>query len=171
MNVGLSRFDERADLTQVGVVALSLIIGRPFRDEEYPRQLEDLLARAQARDVNGSYEALPSALREWLKRALQIDARNSFRNMFDAEAALDEVLREEAKYNAAPSSLEAFMQRYDRPAPAAAVLAAPPPPTPVQSMPARDASIHAAPADLPPAIEPYEPIPIDATDMSDEGSL
>jgi hypothetical protein len=53
MNVGLSRFDERADLTQVGVVALSLIIGRPFRDEEYPRQLEELLAGAQARDING----------------------------------------------------------------------------------------------------------------------
>ena len=54
MNVGLSRFDERADLTQVGVVALSLIIGRPLRDDEYPRQIEDLVAAAQARDVNGS---------------------------------------------------------------------------------------------------------------------
>ena len=171
MNVGLSRFDERADLTQVGVLALSLIIGRPFRDEEYPRQLEELLAGAQARDVNGSHQALPSTLHEWLKRALQIDARSSFRTMADAESALDQVLTEEAKYNAAPSSLEAFMERYDRPAPtAASVSIATPAPTPVQPTPARHSSIPAAPADVPPANEPYEPIPIDSTDMSDEGS-
>lgn len=171
MNVGLSRFDERADLTQVGVVALSLIVGRPFRDEEYPRQLEELLAGAQARDVNGSQEALPSTLREWLKRALQIDARSSFRTMFDAESALDQVLTEAAKYNAASSSLEAFMQRYDRPAPTAApVSTSTPAPAPVQPTLARDSSIPAAPADVPPAIEPYEPIPIDSTDISDEGS-
>src|SRR4029077_2972719 len=36
MAVGLPRFDERADLTQVGVVALSLILGRQLRDDEYP---------------------------------------------------------------------------------------------------------------------------------------
>ena len=135
MNVGLARFDERADLTQVGVVALSLIIGRPFRDDEYPRQLEDLLAAAQVRDVNGSHEALPATLQEWLKRALQLDARSSFRTIFDAEAALDDVLTKEARYNAAPSSLEAFMERYDRPAPAAApgftAKPAPPPSIPV----------------------------------------
>ena len=171
MNVGLSRFDERADLTQVGVVALSLIMGRPFRDDEYPRQLEDLLTGAQARDVNGSQEALPSSLREWLKRALQIDARSSFRTMFDAESALDQVLTEEAKYNAASSSLEAFMQRYERPAPTAAPIStATPAPAPAQPTLVPESSITAAPADVPPAIEPYEPIPIDSTDMSDEGS-
>ena len=43
MAVGLPRFDERTDLTQVGVVALALIIGRPLRDDEYPAQIEDLV--------------------------------------------------------------------------------------------------------------------------------
>ena len=76
--------------------------------------------------------------------------------------------RKTAKYNADPGALEAFMQRYDRPAPAAAVLTAPPRQLPSGQC-LRATPIHAAAADVPPAIEPYEPIPLDATDMSDEG--
>ena len=87
MNVGLSRFDERADLTQVGVVALSLIMGRAFKDSEYPKQIEELVASACGRGTGGGQEPLPSGLREWLRRTLQLEVRNAFRSISEAEAA------------------------------------------------------------------------------------
>jgi len=173
MNVGLSRFDERADLTQIGVVALSLILGRPFRDDEYPRQIEDLVTAARARDVDGTQEAISSGLLEWMRRALQLDVRNSFRTVFDAEAALDQLLSQEAKYNAAPGSLEAFMERYH----GSSTSAAPVSPRKQTQQPepqppsiAFDAVAPKPPADARPPVVEYEPIPIDPTDTSDEGS-
>jgi len=176
MNVGLSRFDERADLTQIGVVALSLMLGRPFRDDEYPRQIEALVSAARARAVDGTQESLSPALLEWLRRALQLDVRSSFRTIADAEAALDQLLSQETKYNAAPGSLEAFMQRYHAPAtpvsPASPAKPAPQPALPtIAPLPsiAPDGAFLKVPADVHPPVE-YEPIPIDPTETSDEGS-
>lgn len=171
MNVGLSRFDERADLTQIGVVALSLILGRPLHDDEYPRQIEALAAAARARAVDGTHESLSPALCEWLRRALQLDVRSSFRTIFDAEAALDQLLAHEPKYNASPDSLEAFMRRYhDLSIPAPAVSPAKPSLQPVLPSIALEAAVPTAPVDVHQTAEPYEPIPIDPTDTSDEGS-
>lgn len=180
MNVGLPRFDERADLTQIGVVALSLMTGRAFGDDEYPRQIEALVAGVRARAVDGNQEALSPALVEWLRRALQLDVRSSFRTIFDAEAALDQLLSQETKYNASPGSLEAFMQRYHEPAaPVAPKAPVAPAATLTPAAATKPVSQPALPsiafdttpeADLRPAVEPYEPIPIDPADTSDEGS-
>ena len=97
MEAGLPRFDERADLTQMGVVALSLMLRRPLRDDEYPRQIEHLVASACARTAGGADEPLPPALREWLRRTLQLDARNSFRSVVDAQTAFDQLLSGDPK--------------------------------------------------------------------------
>ena len=35
-SAGVPRFDQRADVTQVGLTALSLVFGRPLRTEEFP---------------------------------------------------------------------------------------------------------------------------------------
>jgi hypothetical protein len=151
MEAGLFRFDERADLTQLGTVALSLLLARPLRNDEYPQQVEDLVASTRARTAGGANEPLPAALREWLRRTLQLDARNSFRSVFDAQAAFDQVLSENARYSAGPGSLETFMQQYH-----GSTTTAPVPPS-VTS----DAS----------AYEPYEPLPLpqmDSSEISDE---
>lgn len=118
MEAGRSRFDERADLAQVGAVMLALLLARPLRDDEYPRQLEHLVASACARTTGGNEEPLPSPLREWLLRTLQLDTRHSFRSVFDAQAAFDQALSGQAKFNADPDSLETFMQRYHGSTPA-----------------------------------------------------
>lgn len=112
MNVGLPRFDERADLTQVGVLALSLILNRPLRDEEYPGPVDDLAASARGRRIDRGQEPLPSGLRDWLRRTLQLDARNSFRTMAEAEAAFNKWLSDDKTCTADLGSLEAFVQRY-----------------------------------------------------------
>ena len=81
MSVGLPRFDKRTDLTQLGVVALSLILGRPIREDEYPASVEDLVAAARARRADGSREPLPTALRDWWTQTLQLDAPHSYLSM------------------------------------------------------------------------------------------
>jgi hypothetical protein len=116
MEAGLPRFDERADVTQIGVVSLSLILGRPLRDAEYPRQIEDLVTAASAHAADGTREPLPSTLTDWLRRTIQLDSRNSFRSVAEAQDALDRVLSENGKYTADASALDEFLKRYDAPA-------------------------------------------------------
>jgi hypothetical protein len=119
MSGGLPQFDERADLVQVGMVALSLLMGRPLRDDEFPQQVEHLVASACARTTGGASEPLTSSVREWLRRTLHLDARSAFRSALDAQAAFDQIVSADAKHRADPESLRTFMQRYhESPAPA-----------------------------------------------------
>ncbi|HMB80997.1 MAG TPA: PEGA domain-containing protein, partial [Vicinamibacterales bacterium] len=108
---GLPRFDHRADVTQLGVVALSLILGRRLHDEEGPARLGDLVSSAWAVSARGGLEPLPAGLRAWLMCALQLDARNSFTSAIDAQEELERVLGE-SDYLAAPATLESFLERY-----------------------------------------------------------
>jgi serine/threonine protein kinase len=91
-SAGLPHFDHRADVTQLGVVALSLILGRPLHEDEYPGQVRELLASAWAISARGDLEPLTPGLRSWLARALQLDLRDAFPSAIEALAALDEVL-------------------------------------------------------------------------------
>jgi hypothetical protein len=155
MNVGLSRFDERADLTQVGVVAVSLLLGRPLRDDEYPRQIEELLTSACERTGDSTHPVPPPGLREWLRRTLQLDVRGAFHSMADAEAGLDALLSEDQPGAAEPDSLEAFMHRESRsPEPAASPAPAP--------------AAMSELSDTPAATPPYESLSIASAEISDE---
>ncbi|MBZ5559688.1 MAG: PEGA domain-containing protein [Acidobacteriia bacterium] len=91
-SAGPARFDQRTDMMQVGVVALSLVLGRLLRDDEYPAKISEALASAWAISAGGGLAPLPSGLRAWLARALQLDARHSFANAVDASAELDDAL-------------------------------------------------------------------------------
>jgi hypothetical protein len=116
-SAGLPRFDHRADVTQLGVVALSLILGRLLRADEYPTRVADLVASTWAVSARGGFEPLPPGLRGWLGRALQLDARNAFASAIEARVELDKVLGD-SDYMASPANLEAFLARYnssDRP--------------------------------------------------------
>src|SRR5262245_55371797 len=111
---GLPRFDHLADVTQVGVVALSLILGRTLRDEEYPARIGEVVASAMAINAQGESEPLPAGLRNWLQRALQLDARSSFPSAIEARAEFERVLADSG-YDASPASLERFMSRHHAP--------------------------------------------------------
>lgn len=86
---GVPRFDQRADILQVGTVALALIVGRPLYREEYPDKIAALAERAWGLTATGGVEPLPAAVRTWLSRALQLDARQSFVSAVEARAELD----------------------------------------------------------------------------------
>jgi len=89
---GLPRFDHRADVTQIGVVALSLILGRILHEDEFIAHGADLVASAKAIAPKGGQEPLPAGLRNWLARALQLDTRHSFASAPEARAELEKAV-------------------------------------------------------------------------------
>jgi hypothetical protein len=133
-SAGAAHFDHRADITQVGVVALSLILGRPLRDDEYPMHISEAVASAWAISARGGLEPLPKGLRSWLSRALQLEPRNSFTSALEARTELDKVLSD-SDFVAAPAAVETFLAQYHAvvdptPAPAPAPKARVEPPAP-----------------------------------------
>ena len=145
-SAGMSRFDHRADVTGVGLVALALLLGRPLRSEEFPHQLPALLNEARERTALGEEQPLSSSLREWLARALQMDSRRAFASAPEALASLESIVADESTYVAAPVALETFLSRYiaalleplpsEAPAPAPVLsFNAPTPAKPIQTEP------------------------------------
>lgn len=110
-SVGLPRFDHRTDVTQVGVIALSLILGRTLRDDEYPARVGDVVTTAKAIAPKGGFEPLPPSLRGWLSRALQLDVRQAFGTATEAHEELERVMAD-FEYPGLPASVETFLIRY-----------------------------------------------------------
>ncbi len=109
--VGTPAFDARTDVTQLGAVALALILGRPLTPEDYPERLTGLIQTATMRSVSGAVEPLPESVRDWLTQALQLDQWESFATPIDARVALDDSFGVE---NAVVelSALQMFLARY-----------------------------------------------------------
>lgn len=106
-------FDQRVDVVQLGVVALGLLLGRSLRDTDVPNRTGELVGAARAVSLRGDVEPLPSGLRRWLGRALQLDPLRSFSSALDARAELDALL-EATDEHASLISLEAFLERLER---------------------------------------------------------
>jgi hypothetical protein len=109
---GLSRFDHRADVTGVGLVALALLLGRPLGADEFPHRLSHLLNESRERTALGEEQPLSPSLRDWLSRAMQLDARRAFASAPEALTALEELVADDSMYVAAPVALETFLSRY-----------------------------------------------------------
>src|SRR4029079_1052989 len=131
--VGIGRFDHRADVTAMGLVALALVLGRPIAPEEYPQKAGQLLAEARARTAGALDQRLPHALHLWIARALQLDPRQGFTSATEAQVALEDALAENGEFIAAPVALETFLSRYITAMlePVAPTSTAPPPSIPV----------------------------------------
>jgi hypothetical protein len=130
---GAPHFDRRADVTQIGAIALALITGRPLGDRDYPDRVGEIISRIGAVSASGGHEPLPNVFRAWLLRALQLDPRQSFGSAIDAREELDRVLAETG-YAPSPEKLKAFLAQHRvsagppapqivRPAPAPRVIA------------------------------------------------
>ena len=111
-SAGLPRFDHRADVTGIGLVALALLLGRPLRTEEFPHRLPALLNDVHERTDRGEEQRLSSPLRDWLARALQLDVRRAFASAPEALGALEEIVADDTMFVAAPVALETFLSRY-----------------------------------------------------------
>jgi len=135
---GLPRFDLFADVTQVGAVALALVLGRRLEVDEYPAKISEVVDSARTRLESGESEPIPVLLRAWIRSALQLEPRHSFVSAIGAKKDL-EIALSHASQDAERASLRAFLTKY-----AAAVLAdrtsepqaaAPPVPMPLAGTP------------------------------------
>jgi hypothetical protein len=128
-SVGLPRLDHRTDVTQIGIVALSLVLGRELREDEFPSRIGEVVAATWAVSARGGFEPLPPGLRSWLGRTLQLDPRNAFASAVEARAELERVLGD-SELMASPASLEAYFARFNSTGSAEAASAHVAPPRP-----------------------------------------
>ena len=83
------RLDSRTDYFQLGLIALSLLLGRRLSPDESQENIAALLAQA-ARTADRESPGLFRGLRVWLERALQLDG-HVFETSEDAQDALYEL--------------------------------------------------------------------------------
>lgn len=96
-----SRLGAATDWYQLGLVALSVLIGRPVSPSDLPQldRLLDIVASSARAD--GS--ALSPFMRQWLDRALQISGAR-IESGADAQMAVEELVRKESRRDARPAT-------------------------------------------------------------------
>src|ERR1043166_5679135 len=110
-SAGLARFDQRVDVTQIGVLSLALFLGRMLKDDEYAARLVDAAGSFQTIGVTGDQEPLSAGLSAWLSRALQIDQHHSFTSCAEARIELESAMSDDDR-NAGSASLERLLVRH-----------------------------------------------------------
>lgn len=148
-SAGLARFDHSADVTQLGVVALALVLGRRLKDDEGPAKLADLVASASAVSADGSMTLLPAPLRQWIDRTLHLDPRGAFPSAVEARFAFDQVINQcDCDTSAAPLEALLFRLRGDEPSASASAV------TPVPASVEPVARLAQTDAPFKPVVEP-----------------
>jgi hypothetical protein len=89
---GRLRIDRRTDAVQIGMVALSLLLARTIREDEFPSRLPEMIGSAVDKVPGGRDGEMGKPLRTWLSCALQLDPRRNFDSAIELEAALEEWL-------------------------------------------------------------------------------
>src|SRR5262245_1444813 len=109
MAVTAPQLDRRADVAQIGMIALALILGRPIADDEYPEKISSLANGTYG--LGGSFEAIPEWLRNWLSQALSLEPTRWFASCVEARDAFDVGLK---AAGIAPSAekLDGFPREY-----------------------------------------------------------
>ena len=89
--------DASTDIYQLGLIALSVLLGRPLGAGEHPQASRLLSQFAEAAERDGvSFSPL---LQRWIERALQVDGER-FESLEEAQTALAELLQEDPKQRA-----------------------------------------------------------------------
>lgn len=138
---GLPRANARADAHAIGLVALSLLLGRVLEEKEFPKRIESLVDEAVT-PREGQKVQLSPPLVDWLRRALQLELRTSFQTPHDTQVAFETVLISDRSYVTTPAALEQWLQQVG-----AAVDAARPP------------AVEELEEELPIDVEPARPSP------------
>jgi len=165
MAVTAPLLDRRADVAQVGMIALALVLGRPITDDEYPEKVSSLANGTFG--LGGSFEAIPEWLRGWLTQALSLEPTRWFASCVEAREAFDVGLKA-AGIAPTAEKLDTFPREYglvepSRPTPVSGptLVTTPPPsvaPAPVP-FPAKPPAAPAANAPAPTAVPVQEKTP------------
>jgi PEGA domain len=132
------QLDRRADVAQVGMIALALLLGRPIADDEYPEKIASLANGTYG--LGGGFEAIPDWLRSWLSQALSLEPTRWFASCVEAREAFDSGLKA-AGIVLSAEKLDMFPRELVEPRPTPVsgptLVTTPPPatPSPVQAKP------------------------------------
>ena len=88
-SASVPRFNQRADVTQLGALVLAILLRRTLAAAEYPKSAADLAAAAGAL---AAADSRGSALRMWLQQALQLHPKAAFASAIDAAQAFGEAM-------------------------------------------------------------------------------
>jgi hypothetical protein len=105
-SANLPRFDQRADVTQLGACVLAIVLRRPLRADEYPRGVVDLVFAATAGPAPHA-----SALRMWLQQAMQLHPRAMFGNVVEAQKMFTEITSAPGLKRAGRQAVQALVSR------------------------------------------------------------
>ena len=106
-SAGLPRANQRGDAHAIGVIALSLLLGRPLSEDEFPVQQALVESAKEYRD--GEAAPLSSSFSNWLSRALQIDVRTAFQAPSEAQLAFESVLASDKSYVTSSAKFEEWV--------------------------------------------------------------
>lgn len=157
------RSNQRADANAIGLIALSLLLGRVLAVDEYPEQLEALVDGAREHR-DGELSPLTPPFWNWLSRALQLDVDTAFKTPSEAQLAFESVLAGDRAYVTSSAKLDEWVSSVGsiittkRP-PAEAE---PPPPDPVVIGPAVEVEPLHDPEQSPGAGDSPQPVPVKA---------
>ena len=155
---GLPRATGRADATALGVVALSLALGRLLTEDEFPANLAELVQAATDRQLAAGSPLTPPFV-EWIRRALQLDPSTAFQSPHEAQVAFETFLADDRTQVTSSGALETFVTTAGAlvqaagstapilPTPAARVVTSPP----LTAAPPAVAAVIEAPPVVPPA--------------------
>lgn len=91
---GASRLDVMADVSQASLAAMMIVLGRPFRENDYPDALPDLITEViEIAQIRGS-SRFASDLHKFLHRSLPLPARRAHASAEEAAAEVRQVVRE-----------------------------------------------------------------------------
>jgi hypothetical protein len=91
---GPVRFDRGADISQASLAAMMIVLGRPFRENDYPDALPDLITEViEIAQIRGS-SRFASELHKFLHRTLPLPARRAPASAEEAAAEVRQVARE-----------------------------------------------------------------------------
>ena len=153
-SAGVTKFDHRVDIMQIGTIAVALILGRLLKDDEYSSKLVDLVDAIEAPGSDGELMPLKRELRTWLLRSIQADPLDSYSTIIEAGAILDS-LQTEQERAAGMASLERMLMRHHGIMPALPVAKSAVAPAPVvASAPVSASAPVVAPAPIEPAPAP-----------------
>ena len=108
-----SRIPPSADAVGIGVVALSLLLGRRLEEEEFlvsPGELVESLLETSA----ATTRKLSAGFATWLKRALQFDENTGFQSTQELQISFEEMLAKERSYVTSSASLDLFIARFEQ---------------------------------------------------------
>lgn len=106
-------FDTRADLLQVGLVAVALLLGRPVEGDEFPGHLDRLAGSLRLPFDGDRRGKVERSVKAWLGRMLETDASRPFSGAREALTALEEALASQRQAQGQASPIRLLVNSYE----------------------------------------------------------